>query len=129
MRRVLLDTHAFLFFVFDDPRLSQKAASLIELEETEKLLSIVSVWEIVIKEQLGKLELGMPVEKFVREFIEGQKLTLLEIELTHLLQYSSLPLLHRDPFDRLLISQARSLKVPIVTSDKRFSAYETELYW
>ncbi len=129
MKHVLLDTHAFLWFVFDDPRLSSRAASLINRSDVEKTLSIASVWEIVIKEQLGKLQLGMSIGKFVRDFIDGRELTLLDIELSHLLEYSSLPLTHRDPFDRLLVAQARSLGIPIVTADKKLSSYGVKLLW
>ncbi len=124
-----MDTHALLWFVFDDPRLSDKAAALIEQPDVEKNFSIASVWEIVIKEQLGKLCLGMPVDEFVHEYIEKRDLNVIDITLPHLITYSALPLAHRDPFDRLLVSQAQTIKIPIVTADKQLSRYSVELVW
>lgn len=129
MSRILLDTHALLWFLFDDPRLSQHAAALIEDEQTDKLLSIVSLWELTIKSQLGKLSLGMPLDAFLDEFVQRSSLEIVPIELPHLLAYAALPLLHRDPFDRLLIAQAQALGVPLVTADQAFSPYPIETVW
>lgn len=129
LSRVLLDTHAFLWFVFDDPRLSGRAAEVLEDESVEKVLSIASVWEIVIKVQIGKLGLGMPLERFVRDFVEGRTLTLLRIDLEHLLAYGALPLHHRDPFDRLLVAQATALGLPVVTTDPNFAPYGVTVIW
>lgn len=129
MSRVLLDTHAFLWFVFDDPRLSARAGEVFEDADVEKLLSIASVWEIVIKAQLGKLGLGMSLETFVRDLIEGRELTMLQIELGQLLTYGGLPLHHRDPFDRLLVAQASTLGAPVLTADPRFAPYGIPTIW
>jgi PIN domain nuclease of toxin-antitoxin system len=129
MSRFLLDTHAFLWFVFDDPRLSDHAEEIILDPDIEKVLSIGSLWEIVIKSQLDKLRLGMTIEDFFRSHVVDRVLTLLPIELDHLVEYSELPLHHRDPFDRLLVAQARSLGIPVVTSDTKLSAYEVETLW
>jgi len=127
--RVLLDTHALLWFLFDDARLSGRAAELIQDRESEKLLSIASLWEISIKMQLGKLDLGMPLETFFADFVRGRSLDVLPIELPDLLAYHALPLHHRDPFDRLLIAQATRQGVSIVTRDNSFSAYDVECIW
>ena len=129
MSAVLLDTHAYLWFVFDDPRLSPQAADLIEDPTRAKLLSIVSVWEIVIKSQLGKLRLGMPLDDFVTRCIRERDLELVGVELPHLLVYGGLPLHHRDPFDRLLVAQAMTLSVPIVTGDGAFDDYGVDVLW
>lgn len=129
MSRLLLDTHTYLWFVFDDSRLSEKAASAVSDPETEILLSVASLWEITIKRQLGKLELGMGLETFFRRFVEQRRLQVLPIELPHLTSYDALPLNHRDPFDRLLLGQATSLQVPIVTADSSFGDYEIEVIW
>ena len=129
MTRLLLDTHALLWFLFDDPRLSTRAAQLIEDTQVDKVLSVASLWEITIKLQLGKLELGMPLDTFFSDFVRGRELRLLPIELPHLLAYSALPLHHRDPFDRLLIAQAKTLRMPILTSDESFTRYEVETLW
>jgi PIN domain nuclease of toxin-antitoxin system len=126
---VLLDTHAFLWFVFEDPRLSNRAGDVVEDPRIEKLLSIASVWEIVIKVQIGKLGLGMPLEQFVRDHIVGRTLVVLEIEMEHLLAYGALPLHHRDPFDRLLVAQAQTLNLPVVTTDPSFTRYGVRAIW
>lgn len=129
MTRVLLDTHTFLWFVFDDPRISQPAARRIEDDSTEKVLSVVSLWEITIKVQLGKLTLGMELEWFFQRYVYGGELEVLAIELPHLLAFQRLPLHHRDPFDRLLVAQAQVLSVPLVTGDTAFRAYDLPLIW
>jgi PIN domain nuclease of toxin-antitoxin system len=129
MRRLLLDTHAFLWFVFDDPRLTPAAAAVIEDPDVEKLLSIVSVWEIAIKEQIGRLSLGMPFPRFLEEHVVGTQLSLVPVELSHLLEYSALPLHHRDPFDRLLVSQALAEGIGVLTSDPSFAMYGVSTSW
>jgi PIN domain nuclease of toxin-antitoxin system len=127
--RVLLDTHALLWYVYDDERLSSAAAAAIADPGSEKLLGVGSLWEIVIKSQLGKLRLGMPVEKFFAEHVHGRCLELVPVEPLHLLVYANLPLLHRDPFDRLLVAQARTLGVAVVTGDPRFAPYGVDVIW
>lgn len=127
--RALLDTHAFLWFVFDDPRLSQRAADLIEDQDVVKLLSVASLWEVAVKTQLGKLALGLDLETFFRRHVEERLVDLVGVQLPHLVAYGNLPLHHRDPFDRLLISQAEVLDVPIVTADARFAPYGVETVW
>lgn len=129
MKRVLLDTHAYLWFVFDDPRLSPKAAETIQSQRVTKLLSMASLWEIVIKTQIGKLTLGLPLPEFFDRYVTQRDLEVVDIELGHLLVYHALPLKHRDPFDRLLVAQARGLKAPIVTSDPSFSQYDVRIVW
>jgi PIN domain nuclease of toxin-antitoxin system len=126
---MLLDTHAFLWFVFDDPRLSLRAAETIEDARIAKLLSVVSLWEIVIKSQLGKLSLGMALSDFFDRYVTLREVELIDIELPHLLAYDALPLVHRDPFDRLLVAQARVANVPICSADSVFSQYDVELVW
>ncbi|MGH9381247.1 MAG: type II toxin-antitoxin system VapC family toxin [Thermoanaerobaculia bacterium] len=129
MKPLLLDTHTFLWFVFDDPRLSVPAAAAISDAEVEPILSIASLWEITIKRQLGKLDLGMDLTTFFRRYIEERSVTVLSIESSHLIAYDELPLHHRDPFDRLLVAQARALDAPIVTADPNFEGYELEIVW
>lgn len=129
MRRLLLDTHAYLWFVFDDPRLSDRAATAIADPGIEPVLSIASLWEITIKRQLGKLDLGMDLSTFLREHVERRRVTVLGVHLAHLRTYDQLPLRHRDPFDRLLVAQAKILGTPIVTVDPVFRAYDLEIVW
>lgn len=129
MTAVLLDTHAFLWFVFDDPRLSDAAARTIEDPTTTKLLSVISLWEICVKRQIGKLQLGMALDAFFEEHVTSRELELVDLELNHLLAYDALPLVHRDPFDRLILAQAKVLDVPIVTADPSFAGYEARVIW
>ncbi|MBW2523057.1 MAG: type II toxin-antitoxin system VapC family toxin [Deltaproteobacteria bacterium] len=129
MNRVLLDTHAFLWFVFDDPRLSARAEATMSDPRITKLLGVASLWEIVIKHQLGKLGLGMEVQTFFDRFIHREGLEIVPIEPSHLVAYAQLPLHHRDPFDRLLVAQAKVLDMPIVTSDQSFEHYDVESLW
>ena len=129
MKRALLDTHAFLWFVFDDARLSKTADKVISNNKIEKYLSIASLWEIVIKQQIGKLDLGMDFEVFFQDFILTREIEVLSIDPSHILAYSRLPLHHRDPFDRLLIAQAQVASLPILTADNNFNPYEIEVSW
>ncbi len=129
MGPVLVDTHTFLWFVFDDPRLSASAASVIEDPSRDTLLSVASLWEIALKVNIGKLTLGMSFETFIDESVSRREVELLAIELPHLTRYAHLPLLHRDPFDRLLIAQALSERLPVLTADERFSGYAIETIW
>lgn len=129
MTPLLLDTHAFLWFVFDDERLSDAAANAIADPDREQTLSIASLWEITIKRQLGKLELGMELAGFFTETVQRRLLRLLPLELDHLTAYDRLPLHHRDPFDRLLVAQAAVLGAPIVTADPSFDAYGVDVVW
>ena len=129
MTDLLLDTHTFLWFVADDPRLSQTAAELIEDSDTTKHLSLASVWEIAIKSQLGKLRLGTTYDAFVQEAIVQRDVQLTEIRIGHLSQYAALPLHHRDPFDRLVIAQAMTEQFAIVTRDPNYKAYDVEVFW
>ena len=129
MTRVLVDTHAFLWFVFDDPRLSNAAAEVLSDQGVRKLISIASLWEITVKVQLGKLGLGMSLEAFLAELVVGRELDVVPIELEHLLVYGELPLLHRDPFDRLLVAQSKALDVPVLTADPSFAQYGVKVSW
>lgn len=129
MTPLLLDTHAYLWFVFDDPRMSERAAAAITDPGTELVLSIASLWEITIKRQLGKLDLGMKLSTFLHRYVEQRRVTVLAVDLAHLAAYDDLPLLHRDPFDRVLVAQAKVLGTPIVTIDPNFRSYDVEVVW
>lgn len=129
MKEILLDTHAFLWFIFDDPRLSAKAAKIIEDRKISNLLSVVSLWEITIKSQLGKLHLGMKLEHFFTQYVSGREIELIDIELPHLLTYDGLPLFHRDPFDRLLVAKAIWMNIPILSADPVLASYDVQVVW
>lgn len=93
------------------------------------MVGICSLWEIVIKQQLGKLGLGMRIEEFFDRFVFDRELTVVHLETEHLLAYSSLPMAHRDPFDRILIAQAIHFGVPVATPDSSFDRYDVARVW
>ena len=126
--RVLLDTHAFLWFVAGDERLSAAASDAIA-DADDALLSVASCWEIATKVSLGKLTLGSPVERFLPEQIAFNRLELLHLELPHTARIATLPWHHRDPFDRLLVAQALEQKVPVVSADPVFRQYGVKRIW
>jgi PIN domain nuclease of toxin-antitoxin system len=126
--KILLDTHAFLWFVNDDPQLSLAAKTLME-SDVDLLLSVASLWEISIKIGIGKLELPDLFDVFIPAQLQINEIEILPIELRHLAPLTSLPLHHRDPFDRLLIAQALVEELSIVSADKVFDRYEVSRAW
>ena len=127
--KVLLDTHAFLWWVAGDPQLSDRAAELIADGANEVLFSVASAWEIVVKTSLGRLRLQDDVETFLDEQLEANAFGVLPIHLRHAVVIASLPDLHRDPFDRMLVAQAMSEGTAIVTGDRQVMAYPVEVVW
>ena len=126
--RLLLDTHAFLWFVAGDERLSHRARRAMEDDEAELFLSVASIWEMAIKSSLHRLNLPAPIATYVAEKIENG-FRMLSVDWDHAAEVETLPLHHRDPFDRLLIVQAAMEKMPIVTADPVFHIYKTNVIW
>jgi len=126
--KFLLDTHAFLWFVSGDVRLSRRARGTMENEGAELILSVASVWEMAIKASLGRLTFPLPVAEYIAEKIESG-FRVLPVELAHAAAVESLPFHHRDPFERLLAAQSKVEKIPIVSSDPIFRAYQVEVLW
>jgi PIN domain nuclease of toxin-antitoxin system len=126
---LLLDTHAFLWFCQDDPLLSVSAKELIEDAGNRKLLSVASCWEIAIKAGLGKLKLGEPSAVYIPAALSRTGFQLLPISLTHATAVESLPLHHREPFDRLLVVQATIEAISIVSVDVMFDSYGVSRMW
>ena len=126
--KLLLDTHTFLWFLDDSPQLSQKGKALLEADN-ELLLSIASLWEIAIKLRLGKLTVAVPIEVLMTQQLTQNDIELLPITVAPLIVVSTLPLHHRDPFDRLLIAQAMVEQMPIVSADPAFDAYPVQRLW
>lgn len=124
--RVLLDTRAFLWAHTEPERLGPHLA-LLERPDTERLVSAVVGWEITIKHGLGRLTLPEPPRAWVPERIRRGAMTELPVGMDHTLGVADLPDHHRDPFDRLLISQARGLRIPVLTADRAFDAYDLDL--
>jgi len=127
--RFLLDTHTFLWWITDDPHLSERARQVISDPENEMFLSAASGWEMAIKTQLGKLQLPDRFEQFIAEQLFRNNITSLPVMMSHALHVQSLPLHHRDPFDRLLIAQGQLEKMPIITTDSVFADYDVEIVW
>lgn len=128
---ILLDTHAFLWFVFADLSLSAYAKGLIEDESNVKFLSMASIWEMAIKYSIDKLPLIRPLkfEDFMVHQIRSNGLIVLPINFSHLAHVSSLPVHHRDPFDRLIIAQSVVEKMPVISIDRAFDAYGVTRLW
>ncbi|MGB9180502.1 MAG: type II toxin-antitoxin system VapC family toxin [Pyrinomonadaceae bacterium] len=126
--KLLLDTHAFLWFIDDSPRLSARAKALLESDE-DLFLSTASLWEIAIKTSSGKLALAQPFDIFLPQQLSKNEIEILPIRLAHLGVVSTLPLHHRDPFDRLLIAQAMFEQMPMISIDTAFDAYPVTRLW
>jgi PIN domain nuclease of toxin-antitoxin system len=124
--KALLDTHVWLWMLTDPHRLGE-VRELVQDPEVELLLSAASTWEIAIKYALGRLPLPEPPTSYVPDRIRSTGVTSVAIGLSDTLAVADLPQHHRDPFDRLLVVQARSLGVPIVTADDQLARYDVEL--
>ena len=127
--RALLDTHAFLWWVIDSPELSQSVRSVMGDSTNELYLSAASGWEIAIKTKLGRLEIAGDPEKLIPEQMVLNAISGLPVQMSHALHVFQLPDLHRDPFDRILIAQARLEEIPIITRDSAISQYDVETIW
>lgn len=127
--KLLLDTHAFIWMNTQPNRLSHTVRQLCQSGEHDFYLSIASPWEIQIKQQLGKLSLGMPLEQLVTQNIEQNNIQLLPIDLKHIQHLQKLPPHHNDPFDRMMIAQALVEKMSILSIDSAFSAYAVPVIW
>jgi PIN domain nuclease of toxin-antitoxin system len=126
---VLLDTHALLWFLNDDPQLVPAAKAVIEDPANRKLVSIASCWEIAIKVGLKRLDLGELATTFLPRELSGNKFDLLAIDLAHATFIETLPLHHKDPFDRLLVAQALLEMMPIVSGDAALDSYGVVRLW
>jgi PIN domain nuclease of toxin-antitoxin system len=127
--RILIDTNVLIWLLEGSDSLSSRARYAIEDDENSLYLSIVSLWEITIKLSLGKLDLQMPVDKIVKSFVIPGGIEILPIEIIHLSILRDLPLHHRDPFDRLLIAQAKAEQMNLLSVDGVFDLYGVELLW
>ena len=125
--RYLIDTQCWLWWNVAPDRLSQPAYDIISAGENTIFFSVASAWEIGIKSALGKLKLPSAAGSYVPRRLADNDISILPIALHHALAVSSLPLLHRDPFDRLLIAQAQSEKLVVITSDQFIKKYEVSV--
>ena len=126
---VLLDTHAFLWWVTNDPRLSTTASEVIAEGDNLIYLSTATAWEIAIKARLGRLRLPADPDTFIRRQLELNSFQVLPIELSHALHVFTLPDHHRDPFDRILIAQTQVESLILVTADVLMRRYDVQTLW
>lgn len=126
--RVLLDTHAFIWWFEHDRRLSGSAREAVA-EAADVFLSIASCWEIAIKVSRNKLTLAKPIERLIPEQLGLNGFQLLPIDLSDIARVATLPFHHRDPFDRLLVAQALGEELTIVSVDPVFKKYGVKRVW
>ena len=128
--RVLLDTHAFLWWNSSHgSRLSARARKVLEDAATDGWLSVVSAYEIAAKAGRGSLELPEDAARYVPDRMARHGFEALPLELRHVLRAGALPRIHGDPFDRLLIAQAQLEDMPIITVDPAIAQYDVEIIW
>lgn len=121
--RLLLDTHALLWWLTDDQALGAKARAQIENPANDIIVSSASLWEIVVKQRLGKLEGDI---SDIEEEVGRQGMIRLNIERAHLIELSAMKVHHRDPFDQMLVAQARAEDMALVTADAQIAAYSVD---
>lgn len=131
--RLLLDTHAFLWFIIrdaiGDARFSTTARALVEDSANTSSISVASIWEMAIKVSIGKLTFRQPFTTLLPQQLERNGIVLLGITIDHALAVTALPFHHRDPFDRLLIAQAMTEQLPLVSADVVFDSYAVTRLW
>jgi len=126
--RYLLDTHAVIWYVENSSELPKKISDLIDNPENDIYISSVSFWEIAIKVSLGKLDLELPLDEFLIN-IKNRDFSFLQIEDEYLNRLLDLPFVHKDPFDRLIITSALVENLIIVTIDENIKKYEVSCIW
>jgi PIN domain nuclease of toxin-antitoxin system len=127
--RLLLDTHAFLWWVTDDDRLSTRAGELIAEGTNEVFFSAASAWEIAIKAGLGRIRLPDDAWSFTPDQLERNAFQPLPVHVRHAGAVIALPDLHRDPFDRMLVAQAMTEGLTFLTGDEMLSEYPVDIEW
>jgi PIN domain nuclease of toxin-antitoxin system len=127
--KLLLDTHAFIWWDSDQSRLSDRVLTALNDRQNSLHLSLVSVWELQVKMQLGKLSLRLPLAEVIQAQCEQNGFVIEAISMEDILTLSALPSIHRDPFDRLLISQARRGDFHLVSHDGVMSGYPVTVFW
>jgi PIN domain nuclease of toxin-antitoxin system len=127
--RLLMDTHTFIWWDSAPEMLSRRVLTLCENRSNTITLSVVSVWEMQIKFQLGKLKLDIPLRDLIENQQKKNELTILPITLEHTLALDVLEYHHRDPFDRLLIAQCNEENMVLLSKDNIFSKYTVNVIW
>jgi PIN domain nuclease of toxin-antitoxin system len=127
--KLLLDTHTFLFWDFQKELLSEKALTLLEDPKNNLFLSIASIWEIQIKVQIGKLKLPSTLSQTIQDHEKSSQLSILQIHSQHIYNLSQLPFHHKDPFDRIIISQAMTEGFSLLSKDAQITKYQVNVIW
>lgn len=129
--RLLLDTHAFLWWINPHERLSARARAALAKDTNEIFVSAVTPWEIAIKAAIGRFNIAEPLGSFFARALAANGFRMLPVDLNHAVAVRDLPLRadHRDPFDRMLAAQAKTENLAIVSADAHFDAYGVELVW
>ena len=125
--RFLIDTHTFLWMAAEPERLSSRARRICT--SADLLLSVASIWEIGIKFHIGKLPLPAPPAEYIERNVRYAGITILPISYRHALTAAALPLVHKDPFDRMLAAQCLEERLPFITKDKILSHFGIEIIW
>ena len=126
---LLLDTHAFIWWVNEPEKLSAKVLELCDAEENVLYLSVASIWEIELKIHSGKLKFDEPIQTLVKSEMADNDLKIVPIPMEHVFGVNNLPPVHKDPFDRLLIAQAIFMGASLVSIDKLINAYPVPVIW
>lgn len=126
--KILLDTHVFIWWDSDVTRISPTAMAAIQDRNNSLFLSPVSVWEMAIKSQLGKLQLSLPLSEMVSQQ-QANGILELPVTLSHAMALEQLPPIHKDPFDRLLIAQAKAEGAELISADHIFWQYPVRTIW
>jgi PIN domain nuclease of toxin-antitoxin system len=127
--KLLFDTHAFIWWDSDPSRLPARVLAACQDQENSLVLSVVSVWEMQIKSQLGKLTLSLPLATITERQVKTNGIQVLPATLDHVLELANLPLHHKDPFDRLLVAQAIAENAVLLTADPAIAAYSVKSLW
>jgi PIN domain nuclease of toxin-antitoxin system len=128
MGRFLLDTHVFLWLIQGDPQLSSRVRAIIADDASQLNFSVVSIWEIAIKLNIGKLKIEHSIED-IYQLLAQLKIEILPIDQLDLDRYLTLPLHHRDPFDRLIIAQSIDRELILISADGSFEPYPVQRLW
>ena len=127
--RVLLDTHAFLWWDLDDVRLSDTARGIIADSATQVVVSAASIWEVAIKAGKGRIDLPSHLDAYVDDRLRRYRWLVLPIDERHAVRAAGLPMIHADPFDRMLVAQGQLEGIPIVTTDAEVKRYDVATIW
>ena len=127
--KILVDTHAILWWLTGDKRLSRPAKRILEDPANRRWISIASLWEIAIKMRTGRLTTRELTLRTIVDQLSGEEFVILPIRVPDLLQLEQLAQIHRDPFDRILIAQALEERVPILTADALIAQYPIKTIW